>query len=149
MTEGEVAMQVNELMRGSVITVDPGDTVSSAARLFYRYNIGALPVCSEDGRLKGIVTDRDIVLRCVAAETDPENTPIREIMSRNVVTVTPDDDVREAARLMASEQIRRLPVTQDGKVVGMLSLGDISKSHNYSMEASKALTEISSNINRK
>lgn len=85
----------------------------------------------------------------MAAETDPENTPIREIMSRNVVTVTPDDDVREAARLMASEQIRRLPVTQDGKVVGMLSLGDISKSHNYSMEASKALTEISSNINRK
>ena len=65
-------MQVKELMRGSVITVDPGDAVSSAARLLYKYNIGALPVCSDDGRIKGIVTDRDIVLRCVAAEADPE-----------------------------------------------------------------------------
>lgn len=142
-------MQVNELMRGSVITVDSGDAVSSAARLLYKYNIGALPVCSDDGRIKGIVTDRDIVMRCVAAEADPEKTPVREIMSRNVITVSPSDDVREAARLMAADQIRRLPVVDEGKVVGMLSLGDISKSHNYSMEASKALTEISSNINRK
>ncbi|NLL38267.1 MAG: CBS domain-containing protein [Clostridiales bacterium] len=142
-------MQVKELMRGSVITVDPGDAVSSAARLLYKYNIGALPVCSDDGRIKGIVTDRDIVLRCVAAEADPEKTPIREIMTRNVVTVSPSDDVREATRLMATDQIRRLPVVDEGKVVGMLSLGDISKSHNYSMEASKALTEISSNVNRK
>lgn len=142
-------MQVSELMRGSIISVDPGDAVSSAARMLYRYNIGALPVCSDDGRIKGIITDRDIVLRCVAAEVDPENTPVREIMSRNVVTVSPDDDVREAARLMATDQIRRLPVVQEGKVVGMLSLGDISKSHNFTMEASKALTEISSNVNRK
>lgn len=142
-------MQVSELMRGSVITVDPGDAVSSAARMLYQYNIGALPVCSDDGRLKGIITDRDIVLRCVAAENEPEKTPVREVMSRNVVTVSPDDDVREAARLMATDQIRRLPVVQDGKVVGMLSLGDISKSHNFSMEASKALSDISSNINRK
>ena len=70
-------------------------------------------------------------------------------MTRNVVTVSPSDDVREATRLMATDQIRRLPVVDEGKVVGMLSLGDISKSHNYSMEASKALTEISSNVNRK
>ena len=86
-------MLVSELMRGSVISIDPGDAVSTAARLLYRYNIGVLPVCSEEGRLKGIVTDRDIVLRCVAAETAPENTPVREIMSRSVVTVAPNDDV--------------------------------------------------------
>ena len=116
--------------------------------MFHRHNIGALPVCGADGTLRGIVTDRDIVTRCIAAESDPEQTRIREIMTRGVTTVTPDDDVREATRLMASEQVRRLPVVQSGQVVGMLSLGDMARHHSYDMEASKALSEISTNIRR-
>lgn len=66
-------------------------------------------MCGGDGRLRGIVTDRDIVLRCVAAEEDPAQVPVRDIMTRNCATVSPGDDCREATRLMAAQQIRRLP----------------------------------------
>ena len=136
-------MQVSEMMNTNIISVAPEDTVTVAARLLERHNIGALPVCSDDGRLRGIVTDRDIVLRCVAAESDPETTKVREIMTRGVSCVAPDDDAREAARLMSAEQIRRLPVVRENRVVGMLSLCDLARSQSYDMEASKALTEIS------
>ncbi len=113
------------------------------------HNVGALPVCSTDGKLKGIVTDRDIVLRCVAAEADPNTTKVREIMSRGVVSVNPEADVREASHKMSHDQIRRLPVIDDtGKVVGMLALGDMARTHQFDMEASKALSEISSNVRK-
>ena len=142
-------MLVSELMTDNVISISPDEPASLAARLLYRHNIGSVPVCTEDGRLRGIVTDRDIVLRCVAAENDPETTPVREIMSRGLVTVSPTDDVREAARQMAQAQVRRLPVVDSGKLVGMLALGDMAKTHSFDMEASKALSDISSNIKKR
>ncbi len=142
-------MIVSELMTDNVISISPDEPASLAARLLFRHNIGAVPVCTEDGRLRGIVTDRDIVLRCVAAENDPETTPVREIMTRGLVTVSPTDDVREAARQMAQSQVRRLPVVDSGKLVGMLALGDMAKTHSFDMEASKALSEISSNIRKR
>ncbi len=141
-------MQVRDLMSQGVVTITPGESAALAARLLARHNVGSLPVCGEDGRLRGIVTDRDIVLRCVAAEEDPKNTPVREIMTRSCATVTPGDDVREAGRMMASAQVRRLPVTEEGKVVGMVSLGDLATCHSYDMEASKALSDISEQIKR-
>ena len=91
-------MLVRELMREQAVCVQPTDSVARAARLLYRNNVGALPVCAADGRLRGVVTDRDIVLRCVAAEINPAETLVREVMSRNLVTVSPDEDVREACR---------------------------------------------------
>ena len=109
-------MLVSELMTDNVISISPDEPASLAARLLFRHNIGSVPVCTEDGRLKGIVTDRDIVLRCIAAENDPETTPVREIMSRGLITVSPTDDVREAARQMAQSQVRRLPVVDSGGV---------------------------------
>ncbi len=141
-------MRVSELMNPNVVSITPDETASLAARLLNRHNIGSLPVCTLDGKLRGIVTDRDIVLRCVAAESDPSNTKIREIMTRGVVSVAPDDDVREATRLMSAEQVRRLPVVRDGRIVGMLSLGDMAKKQDFDMEASKALCDISSNIKK-
>lgn len=142
-------MKVTELMTKNVVSISPDESTSLAARLLYRHNIGSLPVCSTDGKLRGIVTDRDIVLRCVAAENDPERTPVREVMSRVPISANPEDDVRLAAEIMAAHQIRRLPVTNDGKLVGMLSLGDISKTHSFNMEASRALSEISLNIKKR
>ncbi len=141
-------MLVSDLMNPNVVSITPDETAALAARLLQRHNVGSLPVCSLDGRLRGILTDRDIVLRCVAAEGDPEQTKVREIMSRGVVSVSPEADVREATRIMASEQVRRLPVVNEGRVVGMLSLGDMAKNTHFDMEASKALSEISSNIRR-
>ena len=138
-------MQVRELMNQSVVSITPGESASLAARLLARHQLGALPVCGEDGGLRGIVTDRDIVTRCVAAETDPHKVPVREIMSRNCAVISPEEDAAEAARLMGAGQVRRLPVLEDGKVVGMVSLGDLAKCRACDMEAAEALSEISEN----
>ena len=132
-------MQVRDLMNPSVVSITPSESASLAARLLSRHNVGSLPVCGEDGGLRGIVTDRDIILRCVAAEEDP-------LMTRNCAVVSPDDDAREATRLMAAKQVRRLPVLEGGKVVGMVSLGDLAQCRQFDMEASKALCEISDQV---
>ena len=141
-------MQVRDLMRPSVVSVTVTDSTALAARLLSRHNVGSLPVCSADGRLRGIVTDRDIVLRCIAVEDDPAQTPVRDVMTRGCFTVSPDDSCQEAARLMAARQVRRLPVVEKGRLVGMLSLGDLARSHRYDTETSQALSEISDNILR-
>ena len=93
-----------------------------------------------------MVTDRDIVLRCIAAEEDPAQTPVRDIMTRSCVAVAPGDDCREATRLMAQHQVRRLPVVEGGKLVGVISLSDLARSGRFDMEAAQALSEISENI---
>ena len=139
-------MEVRDLMNPSVVSIEPTSSAALAARLISRHNVGALPVCSGDRRLRGVVTDRDIVLRCVAAEEDPAQTMVRDIMTRNCATVAPGDDCREASRVMSVQQVRRLPVVEDGKVVGMISLGDLARSHRYDMEAAQALREISENV---
>ena len=141
-------MQVRDLMNSGVVSITPGESAALAARLLSRHNVGSLPVCGEDGNLRGIVTDRDIVTRCIAAEEDPAQTPVRDIMTRNCVVVSPDDDPRQATRLMAAKQVRRLPVVERGKVVGMVSLGDLATSHAFDMETSKALSEISEQVKR-
>jgi CBS domain-containing protein len=133
-------------MNHGVVSVAPEDSAYTAARLLDRHNIGSVPVCATDGALRGIVTDRDIVTRCTAAERAPAATLVREIMSKSVLCVSPQDDAREAARKMAEHQVRRLPVVENNRLVGMLSLGDISRA--YEMEASRALCEISSNVKR-
>lgn len=141
-------MRVRDLMSPSVVSITPTESAALAARLLSRHNVGALPVCSPDGQLRGIVTDRDIVLRCVAAEEDPAQTQVKDIMSRNCAVVSPEDDIRLAGRLMAAGQVRRLPVLENGQVVGMVSLGDLARTHSCDMEAGKALSEISENITR-
>lgn len=141
-------MQVRDIMRPDVVTIEPGESAALAARLLSRHNVGALPVCSSKGILQGILSDRDIILRCVAAEERPEELTVGEIMTRCPCAVEPEDDVRQAARLMSRRQVRRLPVVERGRVVGMLSLGDLAKCGRYEMEVSKALTEISENVKR-
>ena len=141
-------MQVRDYMSPSVVSITPEESAALAARLLARHNVGALPVCGPEGNLRGMVTDRDIVLRCVAAEEDPARTRVKDIMTRGCAAVAPDADPREAARLMAEKQVRRLPVVENGRVVGVVSLGDLARSQRYDMEASKALSEISDNVRR-
>lgn len=92
---------VKEVMTPHVVSIAPEESAALAARLLARHGLGALPVCSAEGILRGMVTDRDIVLRCVAPEADPKSVPVKEIMSRRLAAVAPGDDVRQAARLMA------------------------------------------------
>ena len=142
-------MQVRDLMNPNVVTVEPGSSAALAARLISRHNVGSLPVCGEDRRLRGVVTDRDIVLRCVAAEEDPAQTLVRDIMTRGCASVSPHEDCRAATRLMARQQVRRLPVVEEGKLVGIISLADLARSQRFDMEAAQALGEISENIVRR
>lgn len=142
-------MQVKDLMNPSVVTIEPGSSASLAARLISRHNVGSLPVCGDDRRLRGVVTDRDIVLRCIAAEEDPAQTPVRDIMTRGCAWVEPRSDCRQATQLMAQRQVRRLPVVEGGKVVGIVSLADLARSQRFDMEAAQALGEISENIVRR
>ncbi|MBQ6431594.1 MAG: CBS domain-containing protein [Oscillospiraceae bacterium] len=139
-------MKVQEVMSRRIISVSPDETAAVAARLLSHYNIGALPVCAKDGRLRGMVTDRDIVLRCVAAEEDPLCVKVSDIMTRRVFSVGSQQNVDEASALMAREKIRRLPVQDNNKLVGMVSLSDLSKQPQCSRQAAQAFNEITSNI---
>lgn len=141
-------MQVRDLMNQSVVSITPAESCSLAARLLSRNELGSLPVCGEDGDLRGIVTDRDIITRCVAIEEDPHKVQVKDVMSRNCAVVSPDADAAEAAHMMAVQQVRRLPVLESGKVVGMVSLGDLAKCRGCDMEAAEALSEISENVHR-
>ena len=139
-------MKIKELMTDKVICISPEETVSVAARTLARNNIGALPVCWADGRLCGVVTDRDLVTRCVASGRDPAVSTVREVMTGQVVTVASDMDTGAAAHLMGRRQIRRLPVTEGGRLCGMVSLGDLSRCQDTSPDAADALAEISENV---
>ena len=139
-------MKVKDIMTNAVINIRPEESVSVAARTLTHYNIGALPVCGSDGKLCGMVTDRDIVTRCLAANRAPADTKIRDIMTAQVVSVQPDMDAGLAAGMMGKRQIRRLPVVEKGKLCGMLSLGDLAKHEEIAYDASDALSEIASNI---
>lgn len=142
-------MQVRQLMSPSVVTITPEESAALAARLLTRHNLGSLPVCTYEGELVGIVTDRDIVTRCIAADQDPHRVTVRDIMTRELTVVAPGEDAKQAARRMAGAQIRRLPVVEEGKVLGMVSLGDLALAHRCEMEAAAALSEISENVVRR
>ena len=139
-------MKLREIMTNSVVRINPDESVAVAARTLARYNIGALPVCGGDGRLCGLVTDRDLVTRCVAAGRQPASTPVRDVMTTNVISAQPDMDTGAAAHLMGRQQIRRLPVVENGRLCGMVSLGDLANREETAYDATDALTEISSNV---
>ena len=142
-------MRVRDLMSKSVVTIAPEESAALAARLLSRHGLGSLPVCAADGTLAGIVTDRDIVTRCVAAGEEPGRVPVRDIMSPAPSVITPETPISDAARLMAQRQVRRLPVVEQGHVVGMLSLGDLARSRRTDTEAAAALSDISASLRRK
>ena len=139
-------MLVKDCMNPHVIAVSPDSSVAVAARLMARHNVGALPVRDQDGVLCGIVTDRDLVLRCVALEHGAEETAVSRVMTNRVASVSPQMPLHQAAARMAKEQVRRLPVVEGRRLVGMVSLGDLSHREDYCMEAAEALSEITANI---
>ena len=135
-------MQVKDLMSSHLITVDREETVAAAARLLSRHNVGALPVTTQGGRLVGMLTDRDITVRCVAANYDPNITRVRTVMSTGPVTVAAEQSDLQAAKTMNKHKLCRLPVTQDGRLVGMQSQGDFAVYAGQSGEAAKAYRQV-------
>ena len=139
-------MKLREIMTRQVVRIHPEESVSVAARMLEHYNIGMLPVCDGRGHVCGLVTDRDLVTRCVAAGRNPAATAVREVMTRIVISGMEDMDVSVAAHLMGREQIRRLPILENGKLTGMVSLGDMAKREQTTIDAGDALAEISENL---
>lgn len=139
-------MKLKDVMTNSVIQIGAEETVEVAARQLAHYNIGAMPVCDQKGNLCGMITDRDLVTRCLAANLAPANTTVRQVMSSQVVSANADMEVGVAAHLMGRQQIRRLPVTENGRLCGMVSLGDLAKNEESIMDAADALQDISGNI---
>ena len=139
-------MKVKDLMTPKVIDIDREESVAVAARSLTRYNVGVLPVRDAAGALCGVVTDRDIVTRCLAAGRAPENTKVSEIMTAQVHSVQPNMDASVAAHMMGRQQIRRLPVVENGKLCGMLSLGDLASYGETNYDAADAFGEITSGI---
>ena len=139
-------MILRDVMSKQVVRIHPEETVTVAARMLEHYNIGALPVCGNDGRVCGVVTDRDIVTRCLAAQKQPDNTAVKDVMTSKVIVGRPDMQANIAAALMGREQIRRLPVMENGRLCGMVSLGDLAVKEESSVDAGEALTGISSHL---
>src|SRR5919198_5179647 len=106
-------------------SISPGDPIVEAARLMRDENVGSLPV-SEEGKLVGMLTDRDIAVRVVAEGKSLESTTVGEVFSRNPVAARPDQDLDEALQLMAQHQVRRLPVVEDDRLVGILAQADVA-----------------------
>ena len=142
-------MKVKEIMTKKVIGVGPEETVEVAARTLQRYNVGALPVCRADGKLCGMVTDRDLVIRCLACGMQPAATQVRQVMTGQVTSVDGNMDVSVAAHLMGRQQIRRLPVTENGRLCGMVSLGDLAVREDTAVDAADALGDIARNISER
>jgi CBS domain-containing protein len=144
--KGGMRMKVRDLMTQPAIQVAPTESVEVAARTLTHYNIGALPVCTGDGRLCGVVTDRDLVTRCMASGRKPSEMTVREVMTGKVEQAQPDMDAAVAAHLMGRLQVRRLPVVENGKLCGMLSLGDLAKREQSIQDAADALSDITANL---
>lgn len=136
------AEKVREIMTTDVDMVVPSAKISDAAEKMRNLNVGSLPVLDQN-KLVGLITDRDITIRATADGANPDEVMVSEIMSKEVVTVSPDTSLDEAARLMATHQVRRLPVVENDQLVGMLSLGDVATEPKERSQAGAALTNIS------
>jgi CBS domain-containing protein len=136
-------MNIRDVMTSNPKTVSPNDSIQHAACIMRDEDTGAVPVV-DNGRAVGIVTDRDIVVRAVA---DGElNRPVREIVTGNLVSARPDMSTREAAELMSEHQVRRLPVIENERLVGIVSLGDLAVKDANDKRSGDALQNISEGV---
>lgn len=136
-------MKVREAMHKGVEWVEPATTVKALAQRMREHDIGAIPI-GENDRLVGMVTDRDIVVRGVSEEADCSSLTARDVMTKGVVYCRDLEEVEDAVRIMEQKEIRRLPVLDENKrMVGMLSLGDVSHStsHEVTGEVTAAVSD--------
>src|SRR6266576_3540609 len=117
---------VQDVMSSNPCTIDADKPVAYAAKMMKQENVGIAPIVEGD-RLVGTLTDRDIVVRVVAEGKDPQTVTAREVASTDLVTIDPQQDLDEALRLMASNQFRRLPVVEEGRLIGVLAQADVAR----------------------
>ena len=139
-------MNVREVMTTNPRCVSPNDTIQIAARIMKEEDTGVVPIV-ENGRPVGVITDRDIVIRAVA-DGSQANKPVREIATGDLVCATPDMSTREATKLMSERQIRRLPVVENDRLVGIVSLGDIAVKEGKDSRTGETLEQISEGVKK-
>jgi CBS domain-containing protein len=137
-------MHIRDVMTPNPRFVSPDDSIQNAARIMRDEDTGVVPIC-DNGRAVGIVTDRDIVVRSVA-DGGQVNRPVRDIASRDVISARPDMSTREAAELMSEHQVRRLPVVDGDRLVGIVSLGDLAVKEARDSRVGDTLEHISEGV---
>jgi CBS domain-containing protein len=133
--------QIRDLMTENPSTCEPNMPVTEVAKVMARENVGPIPVV-EGGRLVGLVTDRDLVVRVLAEGRDPEQTTVGEVATSSVETVSPEANLDEALRIMARNQVRRLPVVEDDRLVGIVAQADVAR-HADEVKTGEVVEEIS------
>jgi CBS domain-containing protein len=123
-----MAPTARDIMSGSAECVGENESIVDAARKMEQMGVGALPICGEDDRLKGMITDRDIVTKVIAQGKDPASTRAGDLAQGKPVTIGADDSLDELVRTMAEHQVKRLPVIDGHRLVGMVSEADVAKS---------------------
>ncbi len=141
--ERMIDLQLRDIMTNQVVYVSPETPVEQVAQLMQKHNVGSIPVCDQNGNIRGIVTDRDIVVRNVAYGTDAKTLKASDVMTSQVTMAEPSMSISEASRMMAERQVRRLPVVENNRLVGMVALGDLAVNGRTDMEAAEALSDIS------
>jgi CBS domain-containing protein len=134
-----MAQSITEVMTRDPVTVKPDASIAEAAKLMRDRDVGAL-VVTKNGTVDGIVTDRDITVRAVADGKDPQSATVAEVETTSTATLSPDQSVDEAIALIREQNVRRVPVVEDGRVVGIVSIGDLA----IERDADSALADISS-----
>lgn len=122
-------LTAREIMTGNAECIGENETLEAAARKMLELDVGSLPICGEDNRLKGMVTDRDIVTKCLARGGDPRTAKAGELAEGKPVTIGADDSIEKAIKTMQSHQVRRLPVIDGHELVGILSQADIARNY--------------------
>ena len=133
--------QIRDVMTENPSSCAPSTSVVEAAKVMAREDVGSIPVVEGD-RLVGVVTDRDLVVRVLAEERDPQATPVGEIVSTDVVAIAPDAGLDEALRLLARHQVRRLPVVEDDRLVGVVAQADVAR-HGDDSQTGQVVEQIS------
>lgn len=140
-------MKIRELMTANPTTAKLNTTLEEIATIMRHEDVGSVPIVDDD-ELVGIVTDRDIVVRCVAEGGDTSESTAEDILSEGLVIVSPDADVQEAEELMSRHQIRRLPVVREGRLEGMISLGDFAVKAREKKGPEEVLEHVSVGVKR-
>lgn len=136
-------MRLKDIMTKEVVAVKPETSVFDAAQMMRDKNIGSIPICKDNMDVDGILTDRDIVLRVVSEGKDPKTTTCQDIMTDELVVGQTDMNINEALDLMGDEQVRRLPVVENNKLVGFVALGDMAVNSHFDDATEDALSGIS------
>lgn len=125
-------MRVKECMCSNVVCANSETSLEQIAKLMQENDVGCIPICNNENNVIGFVTDRDIITRCVANNKNCAQTKASDVMTKNVIKTTPDTEIEDVESTMSKNQIRRVPVIENNKIVGIITIGDLAQNKDVS-----------------